>query len=108
MEQYIKKSALEVEIERRYIISREKTRSCRESSLNMLTRYWEGKADAYRHVMDFLDIPEFNVECISKDDFIEKACAWLRAQDDLLEMCGMTFTEDFTRRFRNYLEDITA
>lgn len=41
------------------------------------------------------------VEYIRSDAFIEKACEWLKEQD---EMVGISFTEDFITRFTNHLE----
>lgn len=35
------------------------------------------------------------------DVFIEKACKWLKEQD---EMIGISFTEDFLERFRKYMK----
>lgn len=55
MEQNILKSAVMTEMEICYNNCLERAKSCRETSLTMQTRYWEGKADAYRHVLDFLD-----------------------------------------------------
>lgn len=36
-----------------------------------------------------------------QDKFIEKTCAWLKEQD---EMVGLSFTEDFIERFKNYMK----
>lgn len=36
-----------------------------------------------------------------QDKFIEKACEWLKEQD---EMVGISFTEDFITRFQNYMK----
>ena len=36
-----------------------------------------------------------------QDKFIEKACEWLKEQD---EMVGISFTEDFIERFQNYMK----
>lgn len=43
---------------------------------------------------------ENDVEYVRKDAFIEKACKWLKEQD---EMVGISFTEDFIARFQNYM-----
>ena len=36
-----------------------------------------------------------------QDKFIEKACDWLKEQG---EMVGISFTEDFIARFKNYMK----
>lgn len=36
-----------------------------------------------------------------KEKFIEKACEWLKEQD---EMVGISFTEDFIERFKNHMK----
>jgi len=41
------------------------------------------------------------VEYVHKDAFIEKACAWLKEQD---EMVGISFENNFIERFKNYMK----
>lgn len=55
MEQYIQKSAVQAEILKCYTNSLEKARLCSDTRLKSLTQYWEGKANAYRHMLDYLD-----------------------------------------------------
>ena len=42
-----------------------------------------------------------DIEYIRTDAFIKKACEWLKCQD---EMVGISFTEDFIVRFKDYLK----
>ena len=42
------------------------------------------------------------VEYTRTDAFIEKAAIWLKEQD---EMVGISFTEDFITRFKNYMKE---
>lgn len=35
------------------------------------------------------------------DDFIEKACEWLKEQDEII---GISFREDFLKRFQDYIK----
>lgn len=37
----------------------------------------------------------------STDTFIEKACEWLEAQE---ELAGISFQEDFVERFKQYMK----
>lgn len=43
-----------------------------------------------------------NVEYIRKEAFVEKACEWLKEQD---EMVGVSFQEDFLERFQNHMKE---
>jgi len=45
---------------------------------------------------------EEEIEYTRTDAFIEKAAEWLKEQD---EMVGISFTEDFIVRFRNYMKE---
>ena len=42
-----------------------------------------------------------DIEYTRTDAFIEKACKWLKEQD---EMIGISFEEDFLERFKNYMK----
>lgn len=42
------------------------------------------------------------VEYVRKDAFIEKACEWLKEQD---EMIGISFQQDFIENFKKAMED---
>ena len=42
-----------------------------------------------------------SIEYTRTDAFIEKACEWLKEQD---EMVGISFQEDFIERFKNYMK----
>ena len=42
-----------------------------------------------------------DIEYTRTDAFIEKACEWLKEQD---EMVGVSFEEDFIERFKNYIK----
>ena len=44
---------------------------------------------------------ESDIEYTRTDGFIEKACEWLKEQD---EMVGVSFQEDFLERFQNYMK----
>ena len=49
---------------------------------------------------DKMELVDFN-ELSEKQQWIEKACEWLKEQD---EMVGISFTEDFIARFQNYMK----
>lgn len=51
-------------------------------------------------VNDYTD--NIKIEYTRTDAFIEKACEWLREQE---EMVGVSFQEDFLERFKNYMEE---
>ena len=42
------------------------------------------------------------IEYARADAFIEKACAWLSQQEELV---GISFEKDFYERFKKYMED---
>ena len=42
-----------------------------------------------------------DIEYTRTDVFIKKACEWLKCQD---EMVGISFTEDFIIRFKDYIK----
>jgi len=44
---------------------------------------------------------ETAVEYIRKDAFVEKACEWLKEQD---EMVGISFENNFIEKFKNYMK----
>lgn len=42
-----------------------------------------------------------DIEYTRTDAFIKKACEWLKEQDEII---GISFTEDFILRFKNYMK----
>lgn len=42
-----------------------------------------------------------SIEYVRTDAFIEKACEWLKEQN---EMIGVSFQKDFLERFQNYMK----
>ena len=46
-------------------------------------------------------LDDSDIEYTRTDAIIEKACEWLREQN---EMIGISFTEDFIIRFKNYMK----
>lgn len=47
------------------------------------------------------EVSNNSIEYTRTDAFIEKACEWLKEQDEII---GISFTEDFILRFKNYMK----
>lgn len=47
------------------------------------------------------DTPEPKIVKINTDTFIEKACEWLKEQNEII---GVSFQEDFLERFKIYMK----
>ena len=78
----IDKTALVAEIERR------------------IKEHHSGYLVCLKDLLSFINTLEVK-EINSTDAFIEKACEWLKEQD---EMVGVSFEEDFIERFKNYIK----
>ena len=79
--------------------------------------YWNGKADAYRSVLDMLDnltdVPVnedleraskfYNGAKWMKEKTIDKACEWLKTQDFVQE--AFSDTNDIVVIFKRYMEE---
>jgi hypothetical protein len=57
----------------------------------------DGRTVVLDHCVDYPICTEYTCT----DAFIEKACEWLKEQD---EMIGISFIEDFILRFKNYMK----